>query len=161
MQLFLVRRLRDFRRGLRKLVDTDRPPNDRRGEESQMRQGGNKRIVTGGALALLLALPGGLLAQPAPLGTELRFCRKANGRLRIRHICRTAESEVDLSQVTDLESLKGDPGEIGPTGPQGEQGLPGPTGPQGPKGDAGEVGPQGPAGPQGEQGPKGDSGAVG
>ncbi len=36
--------------------------------------------------------------------------------------------------LTEVDDLKGEPGDPGPAGPKGEPGLPGPTGPQGPPG---------------------------
>lgn len=52
----------------------------------------------------------------------------------------------------DIETVKGEKGDMGEKGD---------TGSQGPKGEPGSQGPKGETGPQGEQGPKGETGATG
>lgn len=76
----------------------------------------------------------------------------------------TGISEVDASEITDLESLitigldgaTGASGSRGATGPSGASGTPGPDGPPGIEGPSGASGPSGATGPSG---PAGTSGA--
>src|SRR5262245_19256184 len=96
-------------------VDTIVTPKTGQVRRVEMRPTAAKRLITG--LALHLALSGGvLLARPAPVHAQLRFCRKANGKVRLRPVCKGSETEYDLSQIPELDGLDGD---AGPTGPQG------------------------------------------
>jgi hypothetical protein len=96
-------------------------------------------------------LAASLIAALPEEASALVLCRKNNGAVLAREVCRRRERVVDPVEL----------GMVGPTGATGPAGLTGPPGTTGATGAAGGAGPTGPTGTTGPSGPTGAAGPTG
>lgn len=64
----------------------------------------------------------------------MRLCQTEDGRILVRSKCKSKETTLNVTELTEVASAGAQPGPQGAQGPQGE------TGPQGPQGIRGEAG---------------------